>query len=143
MIKAIVAVTKNNGIGYDNNILYNIKADQRRFREFTLGHHCVMGMNTYNSFPKYVQPLPMRINDILSRAKTIEDLGDITIADDYKDSTHVFVYNDPNKLLAKTRGLQSDVWIIGGEQIYKLFMPVVEQIELTQIFRTKSKQIFS
>lgn len=128
MIKAIVAVTNNNGIGFDNEIHFNIKADQLRFKEKTLNQVVIMGNSTYQSLPKSVRPLPKRINSILSRTKNKID--------------GAFVFDDPMKALAKARGYDGDIWIIGGEQIYTLFMPVIDEIELTQIFSDKPANKF-
>ncbi|MCI5051319.1 MAG: dihydrofolate reductase [Candidatus Pacebacteria bacterium] len=129
MIKAIVAFTNNQGIGFDNEILFNIKADQQRFKDLTLNQVVVMGRKTYESLPKSVRPLPKRINKILSRNSVQKEVG-------------LFSYDDPMKLLAKARGYSGDIWVIGGEQIYSLFMPVIEEIEVTRIFSDKEANKF-
>jgi dihydrofolate reductase len=140
MIKGIVAINNNNGIGFDNNILFNIKADQQRFKELTLSQRCVMGSETYFSLPKFAQPLPKRTSYVLSRK--LKSLGEISIKTEDQESTHVFLYDDPEKLLAKARGYHDHLWIIGGEQIYTLFYPLMKEIEVTQIFSDKPANKF-
>ena len=63
MIKMIVCVDINGGIGRENDLLFNIKEDMKFFKETTTGHKVVMGYNTWLSLPK--KPLPNRENYVL------------------------------------------------------------------------------
>ena len=64
MISIIVAIAKNNAIGKDNDLLWHIPEDLKRFKELTLGHCIVMGKNTWYSLPK--RPLKDRVNIVLT-----------------------------------------------------------------------------
>ena len=63
MLKAIVAVDENWGIGYNGELLASIPDDLKHFKKQTIGKKVVMGLNTWNSLPK--KPLPDRINIII------------------------------------------------------------------------------
>lgn len=73
-INIIAAVAKNRAIGYQNDMVYYIKEDLRRFKELTTGHTVIMGRRTFDSLPKGA--LPNRRNIVLSR--TIQDFPDAT-----------------------------------------------------------------
>ncbi len=64
MITIIVAIDRNNGIGYNNRLLAHIPGDLRRFREITMGHCLIMGKNTWESLPN--RPLAGRKNIVLT-----------------------------------------------------------------------------
>ena len=111
MINIIVAVDKNLGIGKDNKLLAHIKSDLEYFKRTTNGHIIVMGYNTYLSLPK--KPLPNRLNIVLTK-KDIKLEGAIVV----HSIDELF-----NKL--KEFGEDREVFICGGESIYKQMMPYV------------------
>lgn len=133
-IKAIVAVTRNFGIGVDGDILFSFPEDQQRFKKLTLGCVCWLGTGTYKSLPKSIQPYPKRTSFLIS--KKIKDIREIIQKEELKKDTHIFLFNDINKAYAKSRGHKGDTWITGGEEIYKLTLPNVDVIELTLIDAT-------
>ncbi len=67
-INIIAAVAKNRAIGYNNDMVYFIKEDLRRFKQLTTGHTVIMGRRTFHSLPKGA--LPNRRNIVLSRTET-------------------------------------------------------------------------
>lgn len=120
-IKLIVAVDKNFGIGYKDELLFRIKEDLQNFKKLTTGHFVVMGRKTFESLPK---PLPERTNVVLTRNK------------DYNPCPNVVVETDIDKIINHYLGTgeqDKDLWIIGGSEIYKQFLPYVEEAHVTMI----------
>lgn len=112
MINIIAAIGKNNELGKDNKLIFNIPEDLKYFKEMTTGKTVVMGRKTYESIGK---ALPNRKNIVLTR-KSIE-LEDAFVCNDYEDIL----------------SLDEDVFIIGGESIYKIFLPYTNSLYLTEI----------
>lgn len=119
MIKLIVAMDPNQLIGKNNQLPWNIKEDLTHFKETTTGHAIVMGRKTYESIGR---PLPNRINYILTRDKT------------YKlDHAEVKVIYDINELLKQYKGSEKTLFVIGGEQVYSLFLEHCDELIVSQI----------
>ena len=117
MIKSIiVAVAENDAIGYDNHLLWHISEDLKRFKNLTIGHHIIMGRKTYDSIGK---PLPGRVNVIISRQENLKIEGCIVVKS--LEESFEFAKND------------SEVFIIGGGEIYKQALPIVDKIYLTRV----------
>ena len=129
----IAAVSRNNVIGKDNKIIWNIPEDLKRFRELTRNYPVVMGRKTFDSIVSKLQkPLPNRLNIVLTRQKDLKETEseNVIYYSDYKK-----ILEDIPKLKEKFSHIQFDkLWIIGGEQIYKLFLPLATKIELTRIY---------
>ena len=124
MIKLIVAVDNNYGIGYKNELLFRISEDLKHFKKLTTGHFIVMGRKTYESLPK---TLPNRINVVLTR-----DTGFAL------DDKSVMIENDIHKIVSHymyTGQQTKDLWIIGGGEVYKQFLPYADEIHLTVIHK--------
>lgn len=122
MIKMIVAVDRNFGIGYKDDLLFKISDDLKRFRRLTMGHFVVMGRKTYESLPN---PLNGRVNVVMTNKKDYQP----------KDS-NVIVENDASKVINHYRNTgkqDKDIYIIGGAEIYKLFAKYADTIYLTFI----------
>ncbi|MDO5695888.1 MAG: dihydrofolate reductase [Eubacteriales bacterium] len=119
-MKAIVAVEKNWGIGYQGRLLTHIPADLRYFKEKTINKAVIMGRRTFESLPGR-QPLPQRHNIILTRDADYQVRGAV-------------VLRSKEAVLEYVKNMQSaDVFVIGGEQVYKLFMPETDEIYVTRI----------
>lgn len=103
MIKMIVCTDIKGGIGFNNDLLYNIKEDMQFFKDTTTGHKIVMGYNTWVSLPK--KPLPNRDNYILYN-------GDEHIEE--SENVHVI----KNLFQVAKLGAVEDIFIIGGAQLY-------------------------
>jgi dihydrofolate reductase len=123
-IKMILATDLNGCIGYKNELVFKAKKDLRRFRELTTNNIVVMGSKTYESLG--FKPLPNRINIVLSRK-----LND----------NNVHIYSDIDTMLSDMIKFYPDktIWIIGGAEIYKQFINIVDEVYLTQFF-DKSEQ---
>ena len=113
IINIIAAVGKNLELGKDNKLIWPIKEDLIYFKEKTLGKTVVMGKNTFYSIGK---ALPRRNNIVLTSGDI--DIENIKVLHDYKE---VFSLDE------------DEIYIIGGESIYRLFLPYADNLYLTEI----------
>ena len=118
MIIGIVAVSENNAIGKQGKLPWHYAADMKFFRETTTGHAVVMGRKTWVSLGK---PLKNRLNIVLSRDSNIEPQESLV------------VLRDLDSVLSLNNSLQTDLFVIGGAQIYKEFIPHIERWYVTEI----------
>ena len=122
MIKMIVAVDKNNLIGDDNGLVWHIPEDLKFFKRTTYDQFVVMGRKTFESLKG---PLSNRINLILTRDKN------------YKvQYPNCLIFNSVEEIITSYRMLNKtikDLFIIGGSEIYQLFLPYTDMIYLTEI----------
>lgn len=131
MISAIVAVDGNWGIGYQGQLLEHIPADLKHFKELTKYNVVVMGRNTWESLPKKdtLPRLPDRINIIVSNSMVsngvISILGDLTVAMPLEETL--------DYICASDRVCDTDIFIIGGEQIYNALLPYCNRVYVTKI----------
>ncbi len=118
-IKLICAISKNNVIGNENKLPWNISEDLKRFRELTSNNWIVMGRKTFDSIGR---PLPNRKNIVLSENKNLKI-----------DSVEVF--NTPEDVIEsyKNNSDQKDLFIIGGTYIYELFLQYCEYLFITYV----------
>lgn len=112
----IAAIGKNRELGKDNHLIWHLKEDLKFFKENTMNHKIVMGYNTFVSLNKL---LPGREHIVLTHRK-------LNIAD-------VQIFNDFNELLTYIKALDEDIYIIGGESIYRLFLEHADELLLTEI----------
>lgn len=119
-MKLIAAVDTNWAIGYKNSLLVRIPADQKFFRNETTGKVIVLGRKTLESFPQS-RPLPNRTNIVLSRNTSYA----------VKDA---LVLNSLDSLFDELKKYPSDdIYIIGGETIYRALLPYCDEAEITKI----------
>lgn len=123
-ITMIVAVAENGAIGKDNNLLWHISGDLKRFKAITTGHSIIMGRKTYLSFPK--RPLPDRKNIILTHG----------------DTEYEGAYTAKNIEDALALCESDEIFIIGGESIYRQFLPYTTKIYLTRVHREYEADTF-
>lgn len=114
---AIVATDSKGLIGKNNTLPWHLPADLKHFKELTTGHSIVMGRKTFDSLPKGA--LPNRRNIVLSKNKTLQ-------------CTNAEVYHSPEQIF-KATAAENEVFIIGGANIYNLFIPFLDKIYLTFI----------
>lgn len=126
-VTALACVSENWGIGCSGQLLYYIKPDLERFRWLTTGQVVIMGRKTLESLPES-RPLASRTNWVLSRTmgKTpgVKVISDLTKLD---------------KLLAKEK---QAVYVIGGEEIYKLLLSRCQYANLTVVKATRPADSF-
>lgn len=120
MLKMIVAKTNNNIIGNQGKLPFIQSEDLKRFKELTLNNIVVMGRTTYESLPEENKPLPERTNIVLTR--------DINYICDHRA---VYVMHNIKDILSYAK--QHDIFIVGGSEIYKQFLPYCEVIYLTTV----------
>ena len=118
MISIIVAIAQNGVIGKDNQLLWHLSEDLKRFKALTTGHTVVMGRKTYDSLP--FRPLKNRRNIIISRNMP-------------EGEGYEVVRNIDTALVRATSDKES--FIIGGEQIYRETVNEVDQLIVTWIYR--------
>lgn len=112
----IAAAAENNALGKDNDLIWHISEDLKRFKRLTTGHAIIMGRKTFESMPK---ALPNRTNIVLTKRK------------DYQAKGAEVVHTVEDALELVKEDVQP--FIIGGGQIYSLFMPLCDRIELTRV----------
>ena len=128
-MKLIAAVDNNWGIGYDGKLLVQIPADQKFFRNETIGKVIVMGRKTLDSFPQG-QPLPQRTNIVLTRRTDLDTRG-------------VIVVRSMDEALEKLKEYDTDdVYIIGGDTIYGQFIDLCDEALITKIDHTYRADAF-
>ena len=121
-MKIIVSVDKNWAIGYKGNLLQRVPEDMKQFKEKTWGKVVVMGRLTFESLPKK-EPLPNRTNIILTRDK------------DYSVDNAI-VCNSIEEVFKTTKFCNAeDIFIIGGEKIYKMFLPYCSKAYITKFHK--------
>lgn len=125
MLTIIAAVAQNNALGKDGDLVWHLPDDFKRFKALTTGHHIIMGRKTFESFPK---PLPNRTHVVITRNK------------DYHKAGCVVVHNLEDAL--KIAEDDSQPFIIGGGEIYKLALSKTQKIELTRIHETYEADAF-
>lgn len=122
MISAIVAVAKNGVIGKAGSLPWYIPADLARFKEITMGHPIIMGRKTFESIGR---ALPGRYNIVITHDEGYRAEG-CRVVGSLKEAVEK----------AKKSEGSEEIFIIGGEQIYKEAMPLLDRIYLTKVEAT-------
>lgn len=118
MIIGIAAVDRKGAIGKGGKLPWHYSADMKFFRETTTGHAVVMGRKTWLTIGK---PLKNRLNIVLSRDTTIEP------------QESLLVFSDIESVLSFNQSLTTDLFVIGGGQIYEAFLPNIDQWIITEV----------
>lgn len=118
IVSAILARSKNFVIGKDNGIPWYLPADLKYFKKITLNHHVIMGRKTYASIGK---PLPKRTNIIITRNPY------------YVVSNCVVMHSISEALEFAQENGETEVFIIGGQEIYQQSMDFLDRIYLTEV----------
>lgn len=126
MYTIIAAASENNALGKDNELVWHLPDDFKRFKKLTTHHHIIMGRKTFESFPN---PLPNRTHIIITRQI------------DYKVPEGCFVTSSLQKAM-KMCPKNEENFIIGGGQIYKQSIELADKIELTRVHTTIEADTF-
>ena len=118
MFSIIAAIGKNREIGKNNRLIFHLKDDVEFFKNTTLGHKVVMGLNTWNSLPGKLQN---RQNIVISPV-------DLTGPD--------LVVKDLKQFIADFKDTDEEIFIIGGGMIYQAFLPYAKNLYLTEVSAT-------
>jgi dihydrofolate reductase len=125
-ISIIVAIAENNGIGKNNDLLWHISADLKRFKQITLDHTVIMGKNTYFSLP--LRPLKNR------RSIVITD----NPSDHFDGCVTVFSVDEA----IRNCNQKEESFVIGGASIYRQFLPHADRLYLTRVNRSFDADTF-
>jgi dihydrofolate reductase len=127
MITIIAAISTNNALGKDNDLIWYLPADLKRFKKTTTGHHILMGRNTFESIGK---PLPNRTTIIITRNESYFKDGCL-IASSFEEAIE----------LAKE---DEQIFIIGGAQVYKYAIEnnIVDTLDITLVHHKFEADVF-
>ncbi len=114
-ISIISCIAKNNGIGKDNKLLFNLPEDLKHFKKITLGHPVIMGINTYKSIGF---PLPKRLNIVLSPDPV--DIAGVMVVSSIDEALRIAKEND-----------KEEVFFIGGGMVYSQAIKFADRLYLT------------
>lgn len=118
MITVIAAIAENNALGKNNDLIWHLPADLKRFKKITTGHHLIMGRKTFESIGK---ALPNRTTIIITRNKDYFKEGCL-IANSLEEAIEILKN-------------EQHICIVGGEQIYRLALEkkLVDTLDITRV----------
>ncbi len=119
MISIIVAIAENYAIGKNNDLLWHIPEDLKRFKHITSGHKIIMGKRTYESLP--YRPLKNRTNIVISDVP----------GDSYPGAIMAFSIEE----VLQHCGPEEECFVIGGGMVYKQFMEIADKLYITWVHR--------
>lgn len=131
MISIIACISKaNRAIGYQNRLLYHLPSDMVRFRELTTGHTIVMGRKTFESLPNGA--LPHRRNIVVS--KSLKEIDGAEVYPTLEEALRA-AQGDTLPAPKENTGIASpeEIFIIGGESIYRQALPAARKLYLTLV----------
>jgi dihydrofolate reductase len=121
----IAAVAENNALGKNNDLLWHLPLDFKRFKEITSSHHIIMGRKTFESFPK---PLPNRTHIVISRQKNYNPEGCIVV-------------ENLEKAIAVCP-TEENLYIIGGGEIYSQSIHLADQLDITRVHHSFDADVY-
>ena len=125
-ISIIVAAAENGVIGKDNQLLWKLSSDLKRFKNITTDHYILLGRKTFESIGK---PLPNRTHIIITRQKDYEVPEGCLVASSLQKAIALCPENE-------------EVFIIGGGEIYKQSIEIADKIDLTRVHTTIEADTF-
>lgn len=117
IVSVIAAVANNNVIGKDNKLIWHIPEDLKYFKDLTTGHAIIMGRKTYESIGR---PLPNRQNIVISRTPSEYSSDGVTYVSSLQEA------------IDSAKG--NELFIIGGESIYRAAMSLADKLYITRIY---------
>jgi len=125
MITLIAAVGENNAIGKNNQLLWHLPNDFKRFKQFTTNHFIIMGRKTFESFPR---PLPNRTHIVISRQKNYAPNGCIVVSN-LEKAIEICPKNQ-------------EIFIIGGGEIYNQSIIIADKLDITKVHHSFDGDVF-
>lgn len=122
----MAAIAANNALGKDNQLIWHLPADLKRFKKTTLNHAVIMGRKTYESLGK---PLPNRTNILITRDKNYKAEGCV-VANSLKEALKAALKVDENP------------FILGGADIYTQAMPFADKLDITYVHHQFDADVF-
>lgn len=127
MLSILVAVAKNGAIGKDNDLIWYLSDDLKRFKALTTGHTIIMGRKTFESLPKGA--LPNRTNVVLTKDKS-------------KSFPNCLMLHSVEEIIEKYGKDNKEHFIIGGGQLYADLLPYANRIYLTRVHHSFEADVF-
>lgn len=118
IISIVVAASENNVIGKDNQLLWHLPDDLKFFKSQTLNKVIVMGRKTFESIGN--KALPKRTNVVISRNAGLEVPDNVILLNSVEEAIQKYQHEE-------------EICIVGGEQIYRLALPLVNEIYITRV----------
>ena len=128
MISLIAALARNRAIGKNGQLLWHLPEDMRHFRETTRGKPVIMGRKTWESLPDSFRPLPGRHNIVISRNPAYVAPG-ATLVPSLDEAI-------------REAGDASEVFVIGGAELYRQALPIADCLYLTEIDENFAGDVF-
>ena len=125
MITIIAAIAEKNALGKDNQLIWHLPADLKRFKKVTLNHHIIMGRKTFESLGK---PLPKRTNIVITRNTNYKAEGCIVV-------------NSLQKAIEAAKE-DENPFTLGGAEIYKQAIKIADELDLTFVHHTFEADVF-
>ena len=125
MITIIAAIAENNALGKDNQLIWHLPADLKRFKKVTLNHHIIMGRKTFESLGK---PLPNRTTIIITRNNNYTAEGCIVV-------------NSLQEALTASK-TDKNPYILGGSEIYTQAIKIADKLDLTFVHHKFEADVF-
>ncbi len=126
-LSIIVAIAQNGAIGKNNDLLWHLGSDLKRFKQLTTGHPVVMGRRTWDSLPK--KPLPGRQNIVMTNNPDFEAEG-------------ATVVHSVNELFKALKGCDDEVFVMGGAAIYEALLPFTNRLYITRVYRDYEADVY-
>ncbi len=121
IISMIVAQAQNGAIGKNNEMIWHLPDDLKYFKDQTRHHHILMGRKNFDSLGEKYQPLPQRVNIVITRNKNWQHDG-VKVFHDVEEGVK---FAQENK--------EEELFIIGGGEIYKLGLPIADKLYITEV----------
>lgn len=130
MITIISSVQEGNlGMGFENDLLWSIPEDLRRFKNLTMGHPIIMGRRTWDSLPEKYRPLPGRQNIVITSQSEFEAPGAIIVS-------------SVEEAIEKAEELDEEIFIIGGARVFEESLHLADRLILTEIEGEKESDTY-
>ena len=127
MLSILVAVAENGAIGKDNDLIWYLSDDLKRFKALTTGHTIIMGRKTFESLPKGA--LPNRTNAVLTRDKN-------------KTFPNCLMFHSVEEIIQKYGQDTEEHFVIGGGQLYTDLLPFADRIYLTRVHHSFEANVY-
>ncbi|GKU27370.1 dihydrofolate reductase [Clostridium folliculivorans] len=119
MLSIIAAISENGVIGNNNDLIWHLPADLKRFKKITSGHTVILGRKTFQSLPGV---LPNRYHIIITKDKNF-----------FVEDENVEVVNSLDEIITRFSNTEDEVFIIGGGEIYSQLLPYTSKLYITKV----------
>ena len=126
-LSIIVAIAQNGASGKNNDLLWHLSSDLKRFKKLTTGHPVVMGRRTWDSLPK--KPLPGRQNIVMTNNPDFAAEG-------------ATVVHSVNGLFKTLKDCDEEVFVMGGAAIYQTLLPFTNRLYITRVYRDYEADVY-